>query len=352
MVWKTVGKVDGTSSIFGGEDRDKISNLLNGVSNVDNVKINSDFVFVDGKLKLRNPADTYSYNVKSSAITADRDLTIPAITMNDTLATLGLAQTYSAKQTFSAGVNLAHQKIEDIGTGTISDVMEKASPGAGDFVLASTTNGMRKVDLGNISGGSATENNQISIPLVATIPPDAGDHVSSDWGDEYFFALGGYQPITANPPFFTPMHRFGSERFLLFHAWSDNVDKIFADFYPYSAIPSNLEDPITLTAVFTFFTESTITITGNVRLQVSSLANGAGVTSTGTFTEEPIQTVAIPDTSSTKIIFRQVLNINPNAGDDVFVRIQRLFKDQLDTYDKIDGTDQQIWLMSARLIVE
>ena len=35
-----------------------------------------------------------------------------------------------------------------------------------------------------------------------------------------------------------------------------------------------------------------------------------------------------------------------------FVRIQRPFTDTLDTYDKTDGTDQSIFLMSARLIVE
>ena len=349
MVWKTIGKIDGTSSIFGGEDRDKVSNLLNGNTNVDDVKINSDFAFMDGKLQLRNPADTYSYVMKSSALTADRDLTFPLITVNDTLATLGLAQTYNAKQTYNAGVDLANQKIENIGMNTINDLTEKATPGSGDFVLATTTAGMQKVDLGNISGGSATENNQVSIPLIATIPADSGSYTPSNWGAEYFYGLGRYFQIHDNPPFFIPMHQLGSETFLRNFAWTDNVNKIIVDFYPTSAIPSHFGDSVSITAEFIFFTE--VEITRNVRLQVLSSAIGEGITSSNPFTEESIQTVEFPSTAGTKIIFRQSLNIDANAGNDVFVRIQRFFKDPLDTYDKIDGTDQRMMLISARLIV-
>ena len=53
-------------------------------------------------LAIRNPADTFSYTVVASAITAARNLTVPLITADDTLAVLGLAQTFSAVKTFSA----------------------------------------------------------------------------------------------------------------------------------------------------------------------------------------------------------------------------------------------------------
>jgi len=53
-------------------------------------------------LKIRNPADTFSYRIVSSAIAADRDLTLPLITGTDTLAVLGLAQTFTAAQSVAA----------------------------------------------------------------------------------------------------------------------------------------------------------------------------------------------------------------------------------------------------------
>jgi hypothetical protein len=47
--------------------------------------------FNDSTLKVRNPADTFSYTIRSSAIAADRDLTLPLTTATDTLPVLGLA---------------------------------------------------------------------------------------------------------------------------------------------------------------------------------------------------------------------------------------------------------------------
>jgi hypothetical protein len=55
--------------------------------------------------RFRNPtgaqANKYVYDIVGSVITADRTLTLPLITGTDTLAVLGLAQTFSAAQTFS-----------------------------------------------------------------------------------------------------------------------------------------------------------------------------------------------------------------------------------------------------------
>lgn len=55
--------------------------------------------FLNSTLKQRNPANTFSYTVVGAAITADRNLTLPLATAADTLAALGVVQTWSAAQT-------------------------------------------------------------------------------------------------------------------------------------------------------------------------------------------------------------------------------------------------------------
>jgi len=97
MVWKYVNISDtGTGSKFGADDTDKINRGFSGID-VDDYDINSDFKFRDGKLQLSNPANTFKYTINTSAILADRSLIVPLITGTDTLAVLGLAQTFSNK---------------------------------------------------------------------------------------------------------------------------------------------------------------------------------------------------------------------------------------------------------------
>lgn len=68
--------------------------------------------FRSSMLTLRNPANTFSYTVVPAAIVAARNLNLPLITGTDTLAVLGLAQTFTAVQTMS-GLNV----IEHANTG-------------------------------------------------------------------------------------------------------------------------------------------------------------------------------------------------------------------------------------------
>lgn len=56
-------------------------------------------------LAIRNPADTFSYTVVASAITAARNLTIPLLTGDDTLVVLAEAQTLTNKTLTSPVVN-------------------------------------------------------------------------------------------------------------------------------------------------------------------------------------------------------------------------------------------------------
>lgn len=60
----------------------------------------------NGTLKFRNPADTFSYTVVPSAIGADRNLTLPLVTADDTLAVLGLAQTYTGARTIGSKLDI------------------------------------------------------------------------------------------------------------------------------------------------------------------------------------------------------------------------------------------------------
>jgi hypothetical protein len=55
-------------------------------------------------LRIRNPAFTFDYDIVPAAIAADRILNLPLITTTDTLGALGLAQTWTAVQTFVAPV--------------------------------------------------------------------------------------------------------------------------------------------------------------------------------------------------------------------------------------------------------
>lgn len=98
MTWKIVNNADiGTADIFGGDDGDKMSQLFSGITIADKVDINSGWQFRDDRLEIRNPANTFSYIVSTNAITANRTLNLPLITGTDTVAVLGLAQTFSNK---------------------------------------------------------------------------------------------------------------------------------------------------------------------------------------------------------------------------------------------------------------
>ena len=115
MSFKVVNNADaGTVTKHGGNDADRVSQLFNG-SDVGIPDINSSFRYRSGKLAVRNPANSFSYNIVGSAITADRNLTLPLLTADDTLVTLNLAQTLTNKVISGA-------------TNTITDIPDSALP--------------------------------------------------------------------------------------------------------------------------------------------------------------------------------------------------------------------------------
>jgi hypothetical protein len=91
----------------------------------------------DGNFLLRNPADTFSYTIKTSGIVAARNLTVPLLTGNDTFAVLGVAATFSAIMTHSADIIM--QDGSDYAVGTGSDALLRwstADASAHSLVLA------------------------------------------------------------------------------------------------------------------------------------------------------------------------------------------------------------------------
>jgi hypothetical protein len=68
-------------------------------------------------LDLYNPANTHYYTLTTGAIGGNYALNLPVITGADTLAVLGLAQTFSTLQTFGAGIALSNSQTIAFGTG-------------------------------------------------------------------------------------------------------------------------------------------------------------------------------------------------------------------------------------------
>jgi len=82
-------------------------------------------------LKIRNPGDTFTYDIVPGAIvSADQTLNLPVISSSDTLAVLGIAQTWSAIQTHSADIIV--QDASDVALGSGSDALLRWSTGDAD----------------------------------------------------------------------------------------------------------------------------------------------------------------------------------------------------------------------------
>jgi len=72
-----------------------------------NLNVSGVGTFQSSGLKIRNPANTFGYTITGGAIAADRILNLPVITTTDTVAVLGLSQTFSGNITVSSG-NITH----------------------------------------------------------------------------------------------------------------------------------------------------------------------------------------------------------------------------------------------------
>jgi hypothetical protein len=72
-----------------------------GFITASNLNVSGVGTFLSSGLKIRNPANTFQYNITGGAIAADRILNLPVIATTDTVAVLGLSQTFGAQQNFN-----------------------------------------------------------------------------------------------------------------------------------------------------------------------------------------------------------------------------------------------------------
>jgi hypothetical protein len=109
-----IGNV-GTAIKFGGNDLDLTHNLLNGqVASLPPVKIKSSagFGFWDGKMYIRNQADTFKTTIRGQTNSvADFDLFLPPIVADDTLVSLNLSQIFPEMQQFDDGIRIKEKTI-------------------------------------------------------------------------------------------------------------------------------------------------------------------------------------------------------------------------------------------------
>ena len=173
-----------------------------------------------------------------------------------------------------------------------------------------------KLDVGNISGGSG---GSLIIPLSFGQPPTSLGIPVLQLDPGHFDITGDFVNFNSMPIFYYPVLRFGSEHYTQFFSWTQAdppINTLVNDFASSYPIPASL-DPTSVTAEFTFITNAAVT--GNVRLQVKSQAFGDNEDITATpFTIEDIQTVEFPTANNTRKIFRQVLNLDVDAGDEFF----------------------------------
>lgn len=81
-----------------------------------------DQIFRSSRPKIRNPADTFSYILAASAITADRTVTLPLLTANDTLVAEAFAQTLTNKTINATNNTLSNIVDSAIGAHTSTKI--------------------------------------------------------------------------------------------------------------------------------------------------------------------------------------------------------------------------------------
>ena len=119
-----------------------------------NLNVSGVGTFLSSGLKIRNPANTFGYTITGSAIVADRILNLPVITATDTVATLGLTQTFSAAQTFSGNLTLS--------TGNFSHTGTTQSFTANSYTTGAVTIG-GPLQVGAITVGQATTSQTLNL---------------------------------------------------------------------------------------------------------------------------------------------------------------------------------------------
>jgi hypothetical protein len=133
---------------------------VSDTSSLSNINVTGIATVLSDNLKIRNPANTFEYSIVGSGIVANRELTLPVITTTDTVAVLGLSQTFSADQTFSSVLTATgHLSLTGAATGQ-THVFGSSQTTAG--ITIGGTSGTGAITLGR-STASQTTNIQAGI---------------------------------------------------------------------------------------------------------------------------------------------------------------------------------------------
>jgi len=104
----------------GGDDWDNFDKYFSAALDVLSGDVNSQFRIRDNKFQFRNPANTFHYLVRTSAIVANRDITIPLLTGNDIFVFEAFAATITNK-TLALGSNTISGTAAEFNTAVTDD---------------------------------------------------------------------------------------------------------------------------------------------------------------------------------------------------------------------------------------
>lgn len=174
-----------------------------------------DFIIRSSRLKIQNPANTFSYIVTGSAITANRTITIPLLTGNDQLTFDAFATTLTNKT-----INATNNTITDSSTAT-GDILKsngtkfvRMAKGTGLQVLR-TNSGATDLEWATISSytegkGTSTKSGDASTTTftiahgLGSTPGFANVIPTSTDADSDFYLTVDATNITVNYPFAPP----------------------------------------------------------------------------------------------------------------------------------------------------
>src|SRR5262245_5377604 len=120
-VWKILSKNSpGTGSTFGADDWDMPGRYMHDIdfTATDPSSIKTNTSYWDNRLRLWNPASTFSYNFRSQAILANRDVTFPVLTANDEFVMLLATQTPQNKV-----ININQNTLKHSSTNAVGDLL-------------------------------------------------------------------------------------------------------------------------------------------------------------------------------------------------------------------------------------
>jgi hypothetical protein len=127
-------------------------------TNVSNLSVSGVGTFSSSGLKIRNPANTFGYTIAGGDIAADYVITLPTVTSNTGIAVTGLAQTWSATQTFTTNITFSAT------TGTLNLGNSQTT---GTFTVGGTS-GTGTITLGR-STAAQTTNIQAGVTTTGTL---------------------------------------------------------------------------------------------------------------------------------------------------------------------------------------